>query len=99
MTKIKKPHKHAECIKAWADGCEIELMIGSSGKWNTSSDPSWESFINYRIKPTPVMAWYRVAEAKNGTWIANASVDLREIESSTNFIRWLTDRIEYEVTP
>jgi hypothetical protein len=29
-----KPHKHAEVIKAWADGAEIEFRIDSDCEWN-----------------------------------------------------------------
>ena len=59
-----KPHKHAELIKAWADGAEIEYRWA----YDTSSCPVWSKWIEfdgktntfveneyfeYRIKPEP----------------------------------------------
>ena len=57
---MKQPHKHAEIIKAWADGVEVEFRfkdgmtgwsdwkpVESDGKFLT--DPWWD----YRIKPKP----------------------------------------------
>ena len=45
-----KPHKHADVIKAWADGHEIE-MFTDNGKWENVPHPSWMSGMEYRIKP------------------------------------------------
>lgn len=49
-----KPHKHAELIKAWADGAEIEGRITESGnEWQFLAKPCWfsDDYIEYRIKP------------------------------------------------
>jgi hypothetical protein len=46
-----KPHKHAELIKAWADGAEIQCD-GIQG-WEDCPSPRWENCITYRIKPEP----------------------------------------------
>lgn len=46
-----KPHKHAELIKAWADGAEIEVFV--QGKWERSAEPMWTKEVEYRIKPEP----------------------------------------------
>ena len=49
---MKTPHKHAELIKAWADGSAIEVMdIG--GEWTNTSCPRWNQCFEYRIKPAP----------------------------------------------
>ena len=45
-----KPHKHADLIKAWADGAEIQCHYGDYG-WIDNSYPHWWEFSNYRIKP------------------------------------------------
>ena len=47
-----KPHKHAELIKAWADGAEIECK-NSDGTWFISEYPTWSDDCEYRIKPEP----------------------------------------------
>jgi len=49
---VKKPHKHAELIKAWADGAEIQIL-GRESKWIDISMPCWEEFNTFRIKPEP----------------------------------------------
>ncbi len=44
-----KPHVHAELIKAWADGAEIEYLYDGK-EWRYSSSPSWDRGLAYRIK-------------------------------------------------
>lgn len=46
-----KPHKHAELIKAWADGAEIQ--INSATGWIDLEFPGWGADCEYRIKPEP----------------------------------------------
>ena len=43
------PHKHAELIKAWADGAQIQYK--SLGSWYDIYQPDWRSEGEYRIKP------------------------------------------------
>lgn len=52
---MKKPHKHAELIKAWADGAEIEYWEKYGAQWVEcgGSAPTWEEYQEYRIKPEP----------------------------------------------
>ena len=49
---MNKPHKHAELIKAWADGAEIEFK-GYSRKWEDVERPVWSEWDEYRLKPAP----------------------------------------------
>ena len=59
---MKTPHKHAEMIKAWADGSEIQLQ-NSIGQWMDEKYPTWNLSAVYRIKPEPkpdVMTYYYV---------------------------------------
>jgi hypothetical protein len=51
---MKQPHKHAKCIKAQADGAEIEMYVHFNNGWRTV-DPSWDLNREYRIKPQPVV--------------------------------------------
>ena len=46
-----KTHVHAELIKAWADGAEIEYFCIKNNKWISQAHPDWLQFIEYRIKP------------------------------------------------
>ncbi len=50
---MKQPHKHAELIKAWADGAEIEVYDEPLDRWvDVIGAPAWTSK-KYRIKPEP----------------------------------------------
>jgi hypothetical protein len=53
---MKKPHKHAEVIKAWADGAEIEYLETMTSKepyWANAPMPKWSEETMYRVKPEP----------------------------------------------
>ena len=50
---MKTPHKHAELIKAWADGHEIQVKLLRTNRWEETPDPSWNYEYEYRIKPEP----------------------------------------------
>lgn len=45
------PRPHAELIKAWADGAEIEIYTPDMG-WVVIPHPMWNNSHTYRIKPT-----------------------------------------------
>jgi hypothetical protein len=48
-----KPHKHAELIKAWADGAEIQVHDMNGNGWYEDVRPTWNEHRAYRIKPEP----------------------------------------------
>jgi hypothetical protein len=48
---MKKPHVHAELIKAWADGAEIQSRTGIDKEWYDAFNPQWREHHEYRIKP------------------------------------------------
>jgi hypothetical protein len=71
-----KPHKHAELIKAWADGAEIECK--DCGAWYYAKDPRWQEDMEYRIKPEPkpepvkkMMYLYFVGTNEQKFWISD----------------------------
>ena len=70
-----KPHKHAELIKAWADGAEIEM--DTCDGWIHLECPGWSENCEYRIKPEPrsepvKVTMYIYNNAHTGaTWIDN----------------------------
>ena len=51
--KLMKPHKHAELIKAWADGAEIQIRRDEHWNWAYTHKPDWSEAYEYRIKPEP----------------------------------------------
>ena len=46
------PHVHAEVIKQWASGDQIEWS-DSADIWHETLDPSWNVLRLYRVKPKP----------------------------------------------
>ena len=46
-------HKHAELIKAWADGAEIEIGVDEEWIAFDNDEYSWNQGYEYRIKPEP----------------------------------------------
>ena len=51
-----KPHKHAEVIKAWADGHAIQYRNGTTNPYWTDMpicSPNWHEDVEYRVKPEP----------------------------------------------
>jgi hypothetical protein len=47
-------HKHAELIKAWADGAKIQLLHTNHPQhWEDIENPFWYPCAVYRIKPEP----------------------------------------------
>ena len=48
-----KPQKHAELIKAWADGAEIEYKGCLASDWTCLENFDWSGLGDYRIKPEP----------------------------------------------
>ena len=60
----KVPHKHAEVIKAWADGAKIERRT-AHGKWSEVDDPAWHACVEYRVKQAPVADKIFICEVRS----------------------------------
>jgi hypothetical protein len=70
-----KPHKHAELIKAWADGqAEVEYRYpkddGSLSLWKDLTQCVFHEWYEYRIKPEtkPDVAKYVYADFSDKTY-------------------------------
>ena len=48
---MNKPHKHAELIKQWADGAQIERYFEATDEWVHHKTPAWSESSVYRVKP------------------------------------------------
>lgn len=102
--KVNKPHVHAECIKAWADGAEIQMRVLPTEQWITATarNLAWWDTYEYRVKPQPATLSYRVALFKDSdedyytkTYF---SVDIEHLVLELfGFIRWLTPWTTVEV--
>jgi hypothetical protein len=63
---MNKPHKHAEFIKAWADGAEIEFRHDEYHAWKKADSPSWNLYTQYRVKPEPVVKYHGIMQGTDG---------------------------------
>lgn len=66
---MKTPHKHAEVIKAWADGAEIQVRGKLDiDKWTDVVGPIWNECCQYRIKPEPKPDVVRCGIIVDSSW-------------------------------
>lgn len=54
-------HIHADVIKAWADGAEIEMFIASIQQWCQATTPMWDTTTRYRVKPKNIVVTRRIS--------------------------------------
>lgn len=93
-----KKHKHAELIKAWADGAEIEVY--TQGGWENEPRPTWNTNLQYRLKPKGKVVrwkWAYNAEGDNGVW-REYSLFLSEEEVKEYFNEIKHMKLEYTRT-
>ena len=94
----KTPHRHADLIKAWADGAEIQGW-DINKEWIDIINPAW-NLDNYRIKPIELKKkkiYYRryLANKNFGKtyYIHIINKDTPPppeiLERYANFIRWI----------
>lgn len=62
-----RPHKHAEAIKAWADGKTIEYKGPNMTEWKVllpagSSMAQWRDEVEYRVKQEPFRLYFVLAK-------------------------------------
>lgn len=66
---MKTPHVHAELIKAWADGAEIQWYDSHprQHRWFDCgpNQPSWNEGVQFRIKPEPKPDYVYYASFRN----------------------------------
>lgn len=65
---MNKPHKHAEVIKAWADGAQIQCKAKTTpAHWvDITTRPQWWTDYEYRVKPEPKPDIVRYVRAMYG---------------------------------
>ena len=74
-------HKHAELIKAWADGAEIEFWSKGLEKWVADLKPDWLTCCEYRVKPKPKpdVVLYAYSNCTHIRWATKAEANLELI--------------------
>ena len=94
MTKTNTPHKHAEVIKAWADGKTIQFKARDPDEWDDANCNSASKHLMfytdyfYRIKPEEVVDYALV--------YANGVV-ASQFYPSLNDVHMFTDVRHYEL--
>lgn len=94
-----KPHKHAELIKAWADGHEIQHWVVELSTWRDEKSPAWYPFEVYRLKPQTYE--YRLALmnfstlAEHNLAIVSTKKQETEIQDNEYFIKFLSPWLTY----
>ena len=95
---MKQRHKHADVIIAWAEGAEVEYRNLPGATWVSASTPGWYENYEYRVKPPAKKC--RVALLKDNSESYALSVNSQDyadiVEQREDFVRWLTNWIEYE---
>jgi hypothetical protein len=106
--KPQPKHKHAEVIKAWADGAEIQVRCSPSEVWR-DIDPTrpitWNVTYEYRIKPKLKRTnKYRryIWELPSGKPVLCAisetkwsGSDIEGTEAGQGFIKWIDTEWQY----
>lgn len=109
MTIERKPHKHAEVIKAWADGATIQVRVKPEHRWQ-DLDPHWLApcfaiDAEYRVKPEPKKLYIQTVRWPDG---ATNDVTQREKTGLLNQVEYMKrnykltcvgDIIEVELHP
>ena len=93
-------HKHADVIIAWAEGKDVQVWDHTINKWgDVPGTPTWREEWKYRIKPPAKkyrVALFRRHHCESLVVACNSPVVADNYESLPDFVRWLTDWIEYE---
>ena len=98
---MRQRHKHADVIIAWAEGAGVQVWDRGPKRWCDvkTSTPIFVEDWEYRVKPPAKK--YRVAllhKYKEEPLVvaANSQSTADSFEFLPNFVRWLTDWVEYE---
>jgi hypothetical protein len=93
-------HKHADVIIAWAEGKDVQVRDEGTKRWFDvmPGNPIFSKDREYRIKPPSKK--YRVALLKDDSesyaLAANSQAYADIVEFRKDFVRWLTDWVDYE---
>ena len=95
-------YPHAQLVIDWMNGVPIDYET-SAGEWHPLEPPSVVDkmphfYVDNNYRRRPIKARYRVARSQNGrTVTADTLADEHRIAGSSDFDRWLTDWIDYEI--
>lgn len=71
-----KPRKHADVIRAYADGAEIEFRSLPSDRWSSTSNPIFFDEYEYRVKPVkkPDLVRYTTADVSSCSYYTDYKI-------------------------
>jgi hypothetical protein len=78
---MNKPHKHADLIKQWADGAEIEVYIDSSNEWVNALTSNWYEDKVYRVKPKKPLRFILVREVSGDSSKVSEGFPHKDVEN------------------
>lgn len=87
-----KPHKHADLIKAWADGAKIEFKNHVDLSWSYIDKPAWHEDFEYRIKPeTPpfemIPHWPGIIQVEESFFLTEMLLTKEDLLENEGFLR------------
>jgi hypothetical protein len=89
-------HKHAELIKAWADGAVIQSRNYSVESWVDNQRPIWAHDTEYRVKPEqPVVRWKWAYQFNTFWYESEQFFTEEEIQFVGNYIKLEYTRQEF----
>lgn len=60
----RKPHPHAEVIKAWADGAQVQFQYYATKEWGDDNSPQFHVERQYRVKPERIYPETRLGDGE-----------------------------------
>jgi len=100
MGAAMTPRVHADVIKAWADGAQVQYRTSNHSEWTdwdlvTADTPSFSTCWQWRVKTAPVKLMYRVALLNAGSGYRFVATDTHEraaeLFGHDDFIRWASE--------
>jgi hypothetical protein len=74
-------HKHAELIKQWADGAEIEVYCKSVDTWFYNPNPNWANSLEYRVKSKKPLRFILVREVSGDSSKVSENFPHKDVET------------------
>ena len=81
---MRTPHKHAEVIKAWADGEQIQYRDRPDADWK-NCHPSWALDYEYRVKPEPLIIYATIKNDCRGLRVAGFTYNGKHVTANVRF--------------
>ena len=113
MNNVKNPHRHAELIKQWADGAQIQKrnkdfgLVNGGPEWVDCGSLLWDDYSQYRVKPDPEYpestltkdaAWKTYQRAR-GTCITDGMSVLKVADAAVKEFITSGEMVKYFMNP